>query len=273
MTTPSSEGPMGVWRPPARREMRENRVKRVLREGKCAVCIYGVPTADMTEVMGNLGYDAIWIEMEHAPPTLTLRDVAEISRACDLWGMSSICRVPNDPWMITRVLDAGCDGVAVPHVCTKAEAEAVVRAAKYGPIGRRGDYTGRQGIGVSNTREAANKETLVMVFVEEVEGVKNLDEILEVEHIDVIFLGAGDLSQDMGYAGQRYHPEVQAVVDDMIRKCAAAGKAAGVVTNDDDVEEYVEKGARFFHIGWQTWVAKGTAAYMEKVDARMANLP
>ena len=91
------------------------------------------PNGRMAEVMGNLGYDAIWIEMEHAPPTLTMRDVGEISRACDLWGMSSICRVPNDPWMITRVLDAGCDGVAVPHVRTREEAEQVVRAASMAP--------------------------------------------------------------------------------------------------------------------------------------------
>ena len=223
----------------------------------------------MVDFMGQFGFDGIWLEMEHAPPLLSLSDVGNMSRACDLWGISSVCRVPNDPWMIERALDAGADGVAVPHVKTKKEAEAVVRAAKYGPIGRRGDYIGRQGVGVADARRKSNEQTLVIVFIEDVAAVENLDEILGVEHIDAFFIGAGDLSQDMGLTGQRYHPKVQKVVDDCIAKCVAAGKVAGTLVNDEDVQDYIEKGARFFQMGWQTWVAKGAMGYLAKVDEAM----
>jgi len=258
-----------VWSPPPTREWRTNRVKKALGEGKCATTLYGVGTPEMVDFMGQFGFEGIWLEMEHSPPVLTLNDIGNMSRACDLWGISSVCRVPNDPWVIQRVLDAGADGVAVPHVRNKAEAEAVVRAAKYGPIGRRGDYVGRQGVGVADPRTKSNEQTSVILFIEEVEGIKNFDEILTVDNVDAYFIGAGDLSQDMGLAGQRYHPDVQKIVDECIAKCVAAGKVAGCLVNDDDVGDYIEKGARYFQMGWQSWVSRGAMGYLAKVAERM----
>ena len=90
-----------------------------------------------------------------------------------------------------------------------------------------------------------------------------------MDHVDAYFIGAGDLSQDMGLAGQRYHPDVQKIVDECIAKCVAAGKAAGCLVTDDVVEDYIDKGARYFQMGWQSWVARGAMEYVAKVQARM----
>ena len=274
MTAQSASDPevFNVWSPPPVREWRVNRLKKALQEGQCATTLYGLGTPEMVDYFGQFGFEGIWMEWEHTPPVLSLKDLGNMSRACDLWGISSVVRVPNDPWIIQRVLDAGCDGVAVPHVKTKEAAEAVVRAVKYGPIGRRGDYLGRQSVGVADGRTKSNEQTSVILFIEEVEGIKNFDEILTVEHVDAYFIGAGDLSQDMGMAGQRYHPDVQKIVDDCIAKCVAAGKVAGCLVNDEDVEDYIEKGARYFQMGWQSWVARGALQYVDKVKRKMASL-
>ena len=119
-----------AWSPPATWQWRTIRVKKALGEGKCATTLYGVGAPEMVDFMGQFGFEGIWLEMEHTPPVLSVTDIANMSRACDLWVISSVVRVPNDPWVIQRVLGSGADGVAVPHVRTKEAAEAVARAPR-----------------------------------------------------------------------------------------------------------------------------------------------
>jgi 4-hydroxy-2-oxoheptanedioate aldolase len=79
-------------------------------------------------------------------------DLGNLTRACDLWGKTSVVRVmDNDYATIYRTLDRGAQGICVPHVNTRAEAEAVVEAAKFAPLGRAGMFTSRQGFGVATT--------------------------------------------------------------------------------------------------------------------------
>ena len=249
------------------REMRENRVKRKLREGKCATVLGGFKDAEFIEYMGQFGFDAMWIETEHG--AITWEQVAHMSRACDLWGMTSVCRVnSNSPWLITRTLDVGATGIVVPHVNTREEAERAAKSAKYGPIGFRGMASGRQSYGVSDYYRRANEETLVVALIEEIEAVHNLEEILTVENIDVFFPAPNDLAQTMGYTGQGIHPEVLKVVDECIARIVASGNVAGALVTDDTVESYIEKGARFFSMSWQGWVSRGADQYMAKVAAK-----
>jgi 4-hydroxy-2-oxoheptanedioate aldolase len=248
-------------------EMRENRVKKKLREGKCATVVGGLNDAEVIDYMGQFGFDGMWIETEHGP--ISWEHVAHMSRACDLWGMTPVCRVnSNDPSLITRTLDVGATGIVVPHVSSKAAAEQAARSAKYGPIGYRGIGMGRQSYGVSEYFRKANEESLMVVLIEEMEAVNNLQDILSVDNIDVYFLAPGDLGQTMGYTGQMNHPEVLAVVDRCIAQIVSAGKVAGALVSDDTVESYIDKGARFFLTNWQPWVARGANQYLEKVAAK-----
>jgi len=137
-----------------------------------------------------------------APPGW--EDVENMVRAAELVDVTPIVRVQSDdPSTITRTLDRGAGGVQVPHINTRAQAEAAVRAAKFAPIGHRGYAGGRAALGVQGSFTShANEETMVIAMLEEVEALKNLDAILTVEHIDAFFIAPGDLAQSMGYPGQ-----------------------------------------------------------------------
>jgi len=243
------------------------RIKQRLREGKAVTVVGGHHNSDMIDFLGQFGLDGAWIECEHGP--VSWEQIGDMSRACDLWNMASIVRVPaNEPWVITRTLDRGASGIVVPHVSTKAEAEQVVQSAKFGPIGLRGMYGSRRSYAVSDYFQKANAETTTVILIEEMEAIHNLAEILTVENLDVFFVAPSDLAQTMGYVGQPNHPEVRAVIDRAIRQIVAAGRTAGALVTDENVDHYYDLGARFFLTQWTNWVAKGAASFRAHVEAR-----
>ena len=248
-------------------EIRANRVKHKLQEGKCATVLGGLNNPEVVDFMGQFGFDAMWIETEHG--AVGWDQLAHMSRACDLWGMTPICRVnSNEPWLITRTLDVGAMGIVVPHVNTKEDAEVAAKSAKYGPLGNRGMFNGHQSFGVADYYRKANEETLVVVLIEEIRAINGLPEILSVDNIDVYFLAPSDLAQTMGYTGQMNHPEVLSVIDRSINMITEAGKTAGTLVNDENVEAYIEKGVRFFLNNWQPWIARGASQYLSKLAAK-----
>ena len=246
--------------------MADIQIKRRLREGKAVYALSGHQNSDMIDFLGQFGPDACWIEGEHGG--VDWDEIGDMSRACDLWNMASIVRVSsNEPWLITRTLDRGASGVVIPHVSTKAEALRVVEAAKFGPVGLRGMYSSRRSYGVSDYHQKANAETLVVILIEEIEAVHNLAEILTVDNIDVFFVAPSDLAQTMGYTGQPNHPEVSRVIDNAIRQIVAAGRTAGALGTDENIDHYLEVGARFFMTSWNAWVGKGAANFRKHIDA------
>ena len=251
-------------------ELRENRAKHRLQEGKPVIAL-SVSDGDSIDTLGALeAVDAIWIEMEHGP--ITWAQLSDLSRACDLWGMSSLVRVTTgEPWLIGRTLDRGVQGIFVPHVNTKEEAERVVLGAKYAPQGMRGMGGPRQSHGVTDYYSKANDEILVAILIEDVIAIKNLAEILTVDNIDLFIVAPGDLGQSMGpqYLGQANHPDVQAVVEKAMQQIVAAGKATGTVANDSTVERYLDLGARFFLTNTQGYVASGLRGFQERVAAKV----
>jgi 2-keto-3-deoxy-L-rhamnonate aldolase RhmA len=249
--------------------MRENRVKRKLQAGQCATVVSGHHNADMIDFLGSLGLDGVWLEGEHGP--LGWEQIGDMSRACDLWGMTSITRVnKNDAGIIMRTLDRGSMGIVVPHVSTREVAAQVVQATKYAPIGARGMFGGRQSFGVTDYFKHANEQTLSVVLIEELEAVKNLAQILTVEHIDVFFVAPSDLAQTMGHIGNHTHPDVQRTIDQALAQIVAAGKVAGTLVNDDNVAHYLAAGVRFLMVGWTNWVVQGAREFQRKVAATAA---
>ncbi len=243
--------------------IRPNRAKEKLAAGQAVTTISGLSSSEIIDFMGPLGFDAAWIEGEHG--SVTWEQLGDMTRACDLWGMASITRVTaNEPWLITRTLDRGSMGIVVPHVNTKEDAEKAAKSAKYAPLGYRGMFGGRQSYGVGDYFHQANNQTMVIVLMEEDVALKNLDEILEVDDIDVFFVAPSDLAQTMGHIGNPGHPEVQKAIDDAISKIIAAGRVAGTLVNDENVARYLEQGVRFTMTSWNAWVARGGAAFLEK---------
>ncbi len=244
--------------------IRENRIKQKLRAGQAAHIISGHHNSDMIDFLGPLGFDGIWLEGEHGP--VSWEQIGDMSRACDLWGMTSVTRVnTNDPGIIMRALDRGTMGIVVPHVNTKQAAEQAMKSTKYTPMGYRGMFGGRQSFGVPDYFQRANEQTLLVVLIEEIDAVRNLAEILTVDNIDVFFVAPSDLAQTMGHIGNAGHPEVQAVIDQAIAQIVAAGRNAGTLVNDANVERYLNAGVRFLMTGWTNWVVQGAQGYLHKV--------
>lgn len=246
-------------------QMRENRAKRKLERGEVVTMLMGGHNSpDMVDFLGQFGFDSILIEGEHGP--VDFGHISDLSRACDLWGMTSVVRVNlNLPGVIYRTFDLGAQGIMIPHVDTIEDARAVVDASKFGPIGHRGAAGGRQSYGVPDYVQAANDETLVTVLIEDIVAVDNLEEIVTVDHIDVFYVAPGDLAQSMGLTGQTTHPEVRAAVDRGIATVVNAGRVAGMLVNDATVEEYLEKGVRFVGIPWSPWLASGARTFLERI--------
>ncbi len=231
-----------------------------------AACNPAGYTPDLVDFLGPTAIDAVWLEGEHG--TVDFHDVANLSRAADLWGIASLVRIhQNDPGLIGRVLDCGASGVCVPHVSTKEEAQRVVQGGKFAPIGLRGMFGGRRSFGVSDYYRRANDEVCLVILIEEQEAIDNLDEMLTVDGIDVFHVAPSDLSQSMGLIGQLDHPKVQAAIDGAIQKIVAAGRVAGMTTTDANRQRYLDMGARFIYSSILPWLAQGATEFQRAVHS------
>jgi len=246
--------------------VQHNLAKKKLATGKpISVIAPGYSSAGLVELLGRMGFDGIFIDCEHGPAGW--EEVENMVRAAELVDATPIVRVQsNDPSTITRALDRGAGGVQVPHINTRAQAEAAVRAAKFAPLGHRGYAGGRSALGVKgNFTNHANEETMVVAMLEEVEALKNLDDILKVEHIDAFFIAPGDLSQSMGYPGHLDHPDVQAAVHDAVRRTRDAGRAPGVLTtNAASARRYLDLGALLIYVSLASLLQPGARDFLSE---------
>ena len=192
-------------------------LRKKLESGETALGSH-VSLADsvITEIMGSAGFDYLWIDTEHAAIDLNILEKHLIAaRAANV---SAIVRVPwNDPVRIKPVLEMGPEGIVIPMVSTREQAEQAIRACLYPPRGIRG-YGPRQAIrfGAASLEEYlkhAADATLRFIQIEHIEAVRNLDDILSVEGIDGIIIGPCDLSASMGKIGEWDDPEVQRTID------------------------------------------------------------
>lgn len=231
--------------------IRENKVKAQLKEGESFVGTF-VKTTDpaVVEVLALAGFDFIIIDNEHT--SMNKESMVNLVRAADISGILPTVRVrENNPAEILQALDAGALGVQIPQVDTKADALAVVDRVKYAPVGKRG-YAASQrsaGYGFMNPKEYAersNKETLITCYCETAEGIKNLDDIVSVPEIDVIFIGPFDLSQALGVLGEVNHPAVQEAIATITRKVRAAHKAVGIIASDAaQTQRWIDSGIQY----------------------------
>jgi len=228
-----------------------NKVKKVINEGKT---VYGsfvqIPSPAVVEILAHAGFDFVIIDTEHAP--FSIETAENLVRAAQLHDICPIIRVTdNDPTKILRALDTGAYGVHIPHVSSRTDAEAIIKAAKYAPQGERGacPYVRAADYSAFDQNEyflSANENTLLVALIEGIEGVNNIDEILSVPGIDVAFLGPYDLSQSLGLIGQIDHPQVMKELEKVIMK--ANEKNVIIGTFADTIErafKWRDLGCRF----------------------------
>jgi len=182
------------------------------------------------EVMGYAGMDYVIIDLEHGPNTI--QTAQNLVRAAQVAEIFPIVRVKEGcEAVMCEALDIGAGGIQVPQITTRAEAEAVLSRVKFHPDGQRGvcrfvraaDYSAKDRFQYFSD---ANKSVIILQ-IEGKEGIDNIDEILGVKGIDVLFIGPYDLSQSLGLTGQIEHPLVEEKMLEIVQKCAQRGAAVG----------------------------------------------
>ena len=247
-------------------EFRVNRAKQKLAAGEVVTLVMGDYSPDTAELLASSGVDVLWGEMEDG--TTSWRDIGDYSRAADLWGACYMVRVNrNDHALIGRALACGAGGIMVPHINTAEEARAVVRASFYGPKGMRNMAGGRRSVGASDYHTEANENVLTAILLEDVAMVPHLSEIVQVEGIDVFYVAPGDLSQSMGLTGQTDHPDVRAVINESIATIVNAGRVAGALVNDANLEQTLAQGVRFIGTSWEPWLSSSARRFADRAHA------
>jgi 4-hydroxy-2-oxoheptanedioate aldolase len=248
-------------------DIRPNRIKRKLANGESTVIASGLDRGDAIDAFGPNGFDGIWLEGEHG--SVDAAEIGDLTRACDIWGMTSVVRVNrNDQNLIYRTFDRGAQGVCVPHINTREEAENVVAGGKFAPIGQRGLFTSRQGYDVPNYLEVANNETLLIILIEDIIAVNNLDDILKVDNIDVFFVAPSDLAASMGLIGQHTSDKVQKTIDDALAKIVDSGRTAGTMCADHTwASKYTKQGVKCLLTPSGPWLAAGAKQFIDNVEA------
>ena len=242
--------------------MKTNPVRAKLKRGEPAIGTWlTLPDPVTAQLMARTGFEWLTVELEHTPATLetAARSFAIIAAS----GCVPLARVPfNTVENIKRVLDTGAWGIVVPMVNTRADAEAVVRAARYRPVGERS--IGGQLHATNFDTDAAtyyakaNDEILVIVMAEHVEAVENIDAILAVPGLDAVFVGPNDLHASMGLPPMfdSDHPRFRAALVRILASAKAHGVPAGIHVVD------AAQAQRRIQEGWQFIAVASEAGFM-----------
>lgn len=204
----------------------------------------------IVEIMAGAGFEWLTIDMEHS--AISLESAQVLITTIQAKGMAALVRVSsNDPIQIKRVMDAGADGVIVPMVNSKEQAEQAVSSVKYPPKGKRGvglyraqDY----GFGFESYRNWLAAESVVIAQIEHIDAVRNIDRILSVQGLDGIIVGPYDLSGSMGKPGEYDLPEVVEALDLVVGAAFSMEKSLGfhvVPADPERIKMRIEQGYNF----------------------------
>lgn len=244
----------------------ENPLKKLLRDGKPVVGMtVTIPSADVVLQAARTGFDFVWIEMEHGP--VTLESVRGMVLATQGTPLIPIVRVPvNELWTAKRALDTGALGIVFPFTSTPDLARQAVAACRYPPVGRRG-----AGAGLASLRwpapqgyaDFADKNVLVIIIIEEKRAVENVDAILDVPGIDVVFIGPNDLSYSYGARG-RQTDEVKGAIATVVAAAKKRGLPVGRTAGPADIKGHIDQGFQFFQAGSElSFLAAGVRPILE----------
>lgn len=229
----------------------QNKLKLKLKDDQPVIGTWSIISSPIVvEILALSGFDFLILDMEHGIYDQTALE--SCVRACEAAGCVPIVRVPGiNPSAVQWALDAGAHGVVVPQVGNADSAAMAVRMAKFAPDGVRGynPFTRAAGYAAPNSNQVGklrNDFGLTSIIVENKVALNDLDAILQIQDLDVVYVGIYDLSIVLGYDGDTKHPMLCQIVDQTISKVRQAGKAAGLmVRNKDDVSKAIKLGARF----------------------------
>ncbi|QTH20128.1 aldolase [Rhizorhabdus wittichii] len=197
------------------------------------------------------GYDWFFVDMEHG--ACSLDAAAQMFTAGLLAGLTPFARVGRGALQdAARALDTGAQGVILPQIESREEAEAAVAALRYPPVGRRGwggtsPHFGFRPPAVGDAMAIQNGQIAIVAIIETPSGVEQVDAIAATEGIDILLIGATDLSIQMGIPGQYSAPAMQDVFARAAAACRQHGKHLGMggIYDQQWAARYHDLGARF----------------------------
>jgi 4-hydroxy-2-oxoheptanedioate aldolase len=240
------------------------RLKQLLAQGKLVrvFCAGQLCSAKLVEMVGlSGGYDAVWLDQEHAG--LTIPQIEHAALAARARGLDSFVRLTaTDYATVMRPLEAGAGGIMAAQVRSARETEQIVTWAKFHPRGLRGvNSSGVDGgygsLPFLDYARRANAETFIAIQIEHVEAVEDVERIAGVPDVDMLFLGPADLSQSMGLPGEWGHPRMWQAIE----RVAKAAKANGIhwailPPHAEYARRCVALGCRMLSTGLDVWVVQ-----------------
>ena len=238
-----------------------SRMQTRLARGEVALCMATrlARTPEIAMMADACGFDALFVDMEHC--TISLDDSAAICMAGLAAGVTPLVRIAGHDFDdAARLLDIGALGIICPNVETRAQAESLVRACRFPPLGTRsvagpGPLQGYRAMPLAEVNAQGNAATIVVPMLETPAGIANADDIASVPGIDILLIGSNDLCTALGIPGDLQSPQLRAAYETVARACKTHGKVLGVGGIRGDVAHVAELtrlGARFVIAGSDT---------------------
>ena len=233
--------------------MRENTALAAWRRDEQTIGLWlSLANSYSAEVMANLGFDWICVDMQHG--LIDYTDLVQMLPAISTSQATPLVRVPwNEPYEIMKALDAGAYGVVVPMVNNREEAEQAVMACRYPPLGNRSFGPIRAAVyGGRGYAVEANDQIACIAMIETAEGIANADEIMSTSGLNGVYIGPADLALSLGLPAMGDQPQEEhlVVVKDLLAKCKAHGIAAGIHTSSlEYAQKYLALGFNFVTLG------------------------
>src|SRR5271155_3224329 len=230
-----------------------NPFKQALKSGRLQIGLWHSLSSHLVvEILADSGFDWILLDTEHAPNELPMV-LTELQAMSGGTAHPVVRPAWNDSVIIKRLLDIGAQSLLIPYVETEEEAKRAVMSTRYPPQGFRG-FAGQARASrygrIKGYHAAANAEICLLLQVETKLGLDNLEKIANVEGVDGVFVGPGDLSAALGYLGQPNHPEIIKIIDGMIRRIKDSGSVPGILSGDAQLaQHYIEQGCLFAAVG------------------------
>jgi len=235
-----------------------NKAKLMLQADKLVLCmaVNQMRTAEAPVIAAACGFDAIFIDLEHS--ATSTETAAMISVSAIGAGITPIARVSSHhPFQAARILDAGAQGVMIPHIENAAEAQAIVDNLRFPPLGRRSAYgTGPSlryaAMGQGEVNAFLNEHELLIAMLETPEAIEHADAIAAIPGIDVVHIGSLDVSNLMGIPAAYRDKRMVAVFEQVAAVCRKHGKAMGVGGARGDFalqRDLIQLGVRYLTAG------------------------
>ncbi len=216
--------------------------------------VWEIATPAAAWALKRAGYDFCWIDTEHSEHSF--ETIAAFMRTAHDAQLPTFVRVPAAEYhLIARTLDCGADGIIVPRIECRAEAEKVVMACRYPPVGKRGFglhalVCDRFDLPLHERLTRQNDRTIIIIQVETASGMENLESIISVPGVDVVMVGPADLSISLGIPGEFEHPRVLAAIDRIVALAATYGYAVGYHHDDPSLaKRAAERGCTVVSVG------------------------